>query len=282
MNQIVKFESDNGTEVQVTADEVRRVLCPGATDKEVAMFLALCQSQRLNPWIKEAYLVKYGNGPASIITGKDVFTRRANANANYEGFDAGVVVSTKQGIDRREGSAVYAEDGEKLLGGWCRVFVKGRRPFYDEVTLKEYSTGRSNWAKMPATMIRKVAIVHALREAFPDTFQGLYASEEMGGAEEPVYEVPAEATAEVSIPTDDTSATDAQCMMITDLCDDFAELRGRDTKDVMNALLDSKAAKDAGVLAGEGLSSAQAEVLIGVMRSWIAQAEAMAGETKAE
>lgn len=279
MNQIVKFESDNGTEVQVTADEVRRVLCPGASDKEVAMFLALCQSQRLNPWIKEAYLVKYGNGPASIITGKDVFTRRANANANYEGFDAGVVVSTKQGIDRREGSAVYAEDGEKLLGGWCRVFVKGRRPFYDEVTLKEYSTGRSNWSKMPATMIRKVAIVHALREAFPDTFQGLYASEEMGGAEEPTYEAPVEA---VAMPADDTPATDAQCMMITDLCDDFAELRGREMKDVMNALLESKAAKDAGVLAGEGFSSAQAEVLIGVMRGWIAQAEAMAEETKAE
>ena len=28
-------------------------------------------------------------------------------------------------------------------------------------------------------MIRKVAVVQALREAFPDRFQGLYASEEM-------------------------------------------------------------------------------------------------------
>ena len=32
--------------------------------------------------------------------------------------------------------------------------------------------------KKPATMIRKVAVVQALREAFPDRFQGLYAQEE--------------------------------------------------------------------------------------------------------
>ena len=36
------------------------------------------------------------------------------------------------------------------------------------------------WAKMPATMIRKVAIVSALREAFPDKFQGMYDQSEMG------------------------------------------------------------------------------------------------------
>lgn len=33
---------------------------------------------------------------------------------------------------------------------------------------------------MPGTMLRKVALCHALREAFPDDFQGLYGSEEMG------------------------------------------------------------------------------------------------------
>ncbi len=31
-------------------------------------------------------------------------------------------------------------------------------------------------------MIRKVALVQALREAFPEEFQGLYSAEEMGAA----------------------------------------------------------------------------------------------------
>ncbi len=38
----------------------------------------------------------------------------------------------------------------------------------------------SNWAAKPGTMIRKVALVQALREAFPEDLQALYDAEEMG------------------------------------------------------------------------------------------------------
>lgn len=76
---------------------------------------------------------------------------------------------------------------ERLVGGWCEVHVDGYDvPMFDEVSLEEY-TGRKKdgtpsgqWARMPATMIRKVAIVHALREAFPDQMRGLYDASEMG------------------------------------------------------------------------------------------------------
>ena len=37
----------------------------------------------------------------------------------------------------------------------------------------------SNWKQMPGTMIRKVALVQALREAIPEEFSGLYSPEEM-------------------------------------------------------------------------------------------------------
>jgi hypothetical protein len=37
----------------------------------------------------------------------------------------------------------------------------------------------SNWKVMPGTMIRKVALVQSLREAFPDEFGGMYSPEEM-------------------------------------------------------------------------------------------------------
>jgi len=75
---------------------------------------------------------------------------------------------------------------ETLVGGWARVHRHDWKvPTEAEVSLKEYmrtdSTGRpqSSWAKMPATMIKKVAIVQALRDAFPEDFQGLYSPEEM-------------------------------------------------------------------------------------------------------
>ena len=177
MNEIVKIKDDRGQELQITPDDVRNVLCPSANDKEIAMFLELCRAQNLNPFIKDAYLVKYGSAPATIITGKEVFTKRAAKNKSYKGFEAGITVQRGNSIERREGSAVF--DGEKLLGGWARVHVDGKHPFFDEVAFSEYSSGKSNWATKPGTMIRKVALVHALREAFPDDFQGLYSAEEM-------------------------------------------------------------------------------------------------------
>lgn len=275
MNEIVKFNSDTGVPVQITAQDVKNTLCPGATDKEVAMFLELCRAQRLNPWIKDAYLVKYGNGPASIITGKETFTKRANAHPDYEGFEAGVTFIDAQGnVRQREGSAVYKEAGEKLVGGWCRVFIKGRRPFYDEVTLAEYSTGKSMWAKAPATMVRKVALCHSLREAFPTDFQGLYSAEEMGNMGEVAQVMesapapaPLEAVAEVM-------ASDDQLQDLAALVESFALMRGKTAEDVKCAVYASKSAQAAGIQPGAEMTAYQCETVCNVLSSWIEKAQA--------
>lgn len=196
-SEIVKFESATGQPVKFTADEVRARLCPNITDKELAFTMALCQAQKLNPFTKDVYIIKYGDGPASIVTSKDTFTKRAQANPRFEGMEAGVTVVNNNRIVQRPGSMVLR--GETLVGGWCKVYVKGYRvPIFDEVSLSEYSTGKSNWTKMPATMIRKVALCHALREAFPDDFQGLYGEEEMGADIPSEEQTPTQAAAQAS------------------------------------------------------------------------------------
>ena len=184
---LVKYEA-NGEMVKISPAMVRKYLVNGGgnvTDGEVMMFLSLCRYQHLNPFLKEAYLIKYGsNDPAAIVTGKDVFTKRADATPNYAGKQAGVIVVDAKGeVVEREGAFVLPT--ETLVGGWAKVFIKGHEtPEYAAVGLEEYigrkKTGEinSNWKKRPATMIRKVAVVHALREAFPDRFQGMYAQEE--------------------------------------------------------------------------------------------------------
>ena len=91
-------------------------------------------------------------------------------------------------LEYRTGSLVIP--GEKLVGGWAKVFVKGyNEPIEAAVSIEEY-IGRkndgsinSNWSKRPATMIRKVALMQALREAFPEDLGGMYASEEIGAEE---------------------------------------------------------------------------------------------------
>ena len=72
-NKVVEYDC-NGQMVKLSPNIVRNYLVNGSgavTDQEVAMFLNLCKYQRLNPFLKEAYLVKYGNQPATIVTGKE-------------------------------------------------------------------------------------------------------------------------------------------------------------------------------------------------------------------
>ena len=96
-------------------------------------------------------------------------------------------------------------DQEKIIGGWAEVFRKDRtHSTRIEVSFNEYAGRKKDgslnnqWATKPATMIRKVAQVQALREAFPESLSNLYTSEEQG-VDEPtgaVIEQPSEVTAE--------------------------------------------------------------------------------------
>lgn len=179
---MVKYET-NGQEITLTQSDVKNFLVTGdadkVTDKEFKLFMELCKAQKLNPFLREAYLIKFGND-ANIITGKDVFLKRARANESFRGFKAGIIVQSERGIEKREGT-FYLKGQENLVGGWASVYIKDWDvPFDHTVALTEFNKGTATWKNMPAIMIRKVALVQALREAFPDDLSQLYAAEEMG------------------------------------------------------------------------------------------------------
>lgn len=194
-NTLVKAQPDSniveykaGTEmVSLSMQDIKNYLVSGGgaiTDSEAYMFLNLCKHQHLNPFLREAYCIKYGNNPAQMVVGKDTFIKRARHRKDFDGFKAGVLIQTKDGeIIDREGS--FRAPGENLLGGWAKVYIKGlSTPYYAAVEWGEYvqlKEGRPNkmWASKPTTMIRKVALSQALREAFPDDMGGLYEPEEI-------------------------------------------------------------------------------------------------------
>lgn len=183
---MVKYEA-GGQEIQLTQSDVKNFLVTGdadkVTDKEFKLFLELCKAQKLNPFLREAYLIKFGND-ANIITSKDVFLKRARANESFRGFKAGIIVQNEKGIEKREGT-FYLKGQENLVGGWASIYIKDWDvPFDHTVALSEFNKGTATWKNMPAIMIRKVALVQALREAFPEDYQGLYDSSEMGVNEE--------------------------------------------------------------------------------------------------
>ena len=179
---IIKYKDTiSGEQVSLSVTDIKKLFCPLATDQEAMLFLELCRHQGLNPFVRDAYLLKYDEKrPATMVVGKDSFTKRAEAHPQFAGMAAGVVVQKENGeIENRKGSLIL--EGEKLVGGWAEVHRHDRQiPIEIPVSFKEYSTGQASWVKMPGTMIRKVALVQALREAFPSTFAGLYDSAEMG------------------------------------------------------------------------------------------------------
>lgn len=166
----------------VTFDIVKNYLVRGngnITDQETFFFISLCKAQKLNPFINDAYLIKFGNQPAQMVVGKDVLVKRANRHPAFEGYKAGIVVMDKDGnLIEREG-AIKGKN-ELLVGGWCEVYRSDKKfPIKSSVSMEEYDKKQSSWKTMPMVMIRKCALVTALREAFPEELQGLYDADEI-------------------------------------------------------------------------------------------------------
>lgn len=179
----------NNEEVKLSPAMVRKYLVNGngkVTDQEVVMFMQLCRYQKLNPFLKEAYLVKFGNQAASIITSKEAFMKRAENNKHYKGFKAGIVVARGEEMKHLDGAIKMPKD--ELIGAWAEVYRDDRdEPSHVEISLEEFSKEKATWKQMPMNMIRKTALVNALREAFPENLGSLYTEDD----KQPIQEVQA-------------------------------------------------------------------------------------------
>lgn len=188
-NEVTTIYNVGGQEIKLNANIVRKMLIKSATpdkvtDEEIGTFIAMCKFNELNPFTREAYLTSYtsqktGVTNTTMIISKEAYLKRADSFPEYEGFDAGIIIRTADGKTEERVGTFYM-DGETLVGGWAKAFRKGRRPVEVRLSFKEYNTGQSLWATKPATMIRKVAIVQALREAFPSQLSAMYTKEEAG------------------------------------------------------------------------------------------------------
>lgn len=149
-------------------DLIKATIAKNATDDELQLFLYRAKSMGLDPLKSgQIHFVKYGSGPGSIVVGIDGFRSKAAASGKHSG--------TKRGV-------TYDSEGN-CISAWCEVYRSDwQQPAREEVSMHEYNTGKGPWAKMPETMLKKVAEAAALRMAFPDTLGGIYAPEEMNQA----------------------------------------------------------------------------------------------------
>jgi phage recombination protein Bet len=169
-----------GQDVKLSYQIVRNFLTKGAgqvTDQDLTQFISICKYNQLNPFLNEAYLVKFGTQPAQMIVSKEALLKRAEACETYEGIQAGVIVIRDNQAVELEGCFYLPTD--KLVGGWAKVYRSDRKfPYISKVQLEEYDKKQSTWNEKKSTMIRKVAEVQALREAFPTQLGAMYTAEE--------------------------------------------------------------------------------------------------------
>lgn len=171
-----------GQEVKLSYQIVRDYLVKGGgnvSDQDLVQFISICKFNQLNPFLGEAYLVKYGATPATMIVSKEALLKRADACDNYDGMEAGIIVLRDGKVVELEGC--FFSEKDVLVGGWAKVYRSDRRfPTVAKVRLDEYDKKQSIWKEKPSTMISKVAKVQALREAFPAQLGAMYTAEEKG------------------------------------------------------------------------------------------------------
>ena len=189
MNMVNKALERRPAEVPLTLDEIKEFISPLATEPEAYIFLRFCKANGLNPFVRDAYLIKYDKSKAAqIIVGVDAFLKRAADHDQYLGYQAGIVISDNTGA-RVEVEGSLVGEGETLLGGWC-VVKRGDWPDPLKVVVgfKEYNLNQALWKTHPATMIEKVAISQGHRRAFPKQMASLETAElavEVGDIPEP-------------------------------------------------------------------------------------------------
>jgi len=185
-NAVIKWK---GEQITISFRDVKTLICPFATDQEAAVFLKTCSSLSLNPFANEIYLIKYSDKEkAAIVIAIDSYLKAAEANDNFDGHEAGIVLKDSGGkLEFREGSLLLPDETEKLVGGYSRVYRKDReKSFYIAVNkaecLRYTKDGHLTkfWTKeKQPSMLRKTALKRAMVEAFPSLFAGTLATAEV-------------------------------------------------------------------------------------------------------
>ena len=158
---------------------ISTTIAPGCSNDELRLFAYACQRTGLDPFSKQIYAIKRG-GKMTIQAGIDGLRSIAERTGQLDGSETYWCGEDGQWADVWLGSKPPA--AAKTI-----IHRKGSsHPFVGVARFADYNAGQGLWSKMPAAMIAKCSEALALRKAFPADLSGVYSTDEMEQAVEPV------------------------------------------------------------------------------------------------
>lgn len=138
-------------------------------ENEKKTYLGIAKAFNLNPFKREIHVSKYGD-QMSIITGYEVYIKRAERTAQLNGWNAVTTGSVATG-DLKAIVTIYRKDRE-------HPFIW--EALYDECVQKTKEGKVTKFWEKAAFMTKKVAISQAFRLCFSDELAGMpYTSDEL-------------------------------------------------------------------------------------------------------
>jgi phage recombination protein Bet len=158
---------------------ISTTIAPGCSGDELRLFAYACQRTGLDPFSKQIYAIKRG-GKMTIQAGIDGLRSIAERTGQLDGSETLWCGDDGAWTDVWLGSKPPA-------AAKTTIWRKGAsHPFTGVARFADYNAGQGLWTKMGATMIAKCSEALALRKAFPADLSGVYSSDEMEQAVEPV------------------------------------------------------------------------------------------------
>jgi phage recombination protein Bet len=158
---------------------ISTTIAPGCSNDELRLFAYACQRTGLDPFSRQIYAI-----------------RRSGKMTIQAGIDGLRSIAERTG--QLDGSETYWTGDD---GAWVDVWLAAKppaaaktilhrkgasHPFVGVARFADYNAGQGLWSKMPAAMIAKCSEALALRKAFPADLSGVYSTDEMDQAVEPV------------------------------------------------------------------------------------------------
>lgn len=183
-------------------DIIRETVADRLTAQQFKLFMASAKALNLNPLARQIYGISY-KGKMVLQTSIDGYRTIGQRTGNFGGScNPRLLVRKSDGTKTTVLHEEYdPEEHVEIISGTIEVrFKDGSHSQQATATMKAYAKWYRNkdtdkmelgemWAKMPDVMILKCAEAKALRQAFPEPYQGLYIHEEMQQARETAVDV---------------------------------------------------------------------------------------------